>query len=66
MAEITYLEAIREALFEEMERDVNVFCLGEDIGRYGLVHRISQGLKSRGLVEFFAEPFLETCAPPGE
>ena len=29
MAEITYLEAIREALFEEMERDENVFMLGE-------------------------------------
>ena len=35
MAEITYLEAIREALFEEMDRDANVFCLGEDIGGYG-------------------------------
>ena len=35
MAEITYLEAIREALFEEMDRDANVFCLGEDIGAYG-------------------------------
>jgi pyruvate/2-oxoglutarate/acetoin dehydrogenase E1 component len=28
MADVTYLEAIREALFEEMERDANVFCLG--------------------------------------
>jgi 2-oxoisovalerate dehydrogenase E1 component beta subunit len=35
MAEITYLEAIREALFEEMERDPSVFMLGEDIGGYG-------------------------------
>jgi pyruvate/2-oxoglutarate/acetoin dehydrogenase E1 component len=35
MAEITYLVALREGLIEEMERDVNVFCLGEDIGRYG-------------------------------
>ena len=35
MSEITYLEAIREALFEEMARDENVFCLGEDIGAYG-------------------------------
>ena len=31
-AEVTYLEAIRQALFEEMARDENVFCLGEDIG----------------------------------
>ena len=29
MAELTYLEAIREALFEEMERDENVFCLAK-------------------------------------
>ena len=28
MAEITYLEAIREALVEEMARDENVFCMG--------------------------------------
>jgi pyruvate/2-oxoglutarate/acetoin dehydrogenase E1 component len=35
MSEVTFLEAIREALFEEMERDENVFCLGEDIGAYG-------------------------------
>ncbi len=44
MAEITYLEAIREALFEEMERDVNVFCMGEDIGRYGGAFKVTEGL----------------------
>ena len=37
MAEITYLEAIREALDEEMHRDENVFLLGEDIGAFGNV-----------------------------
>ena len=31
----TYLEAIREGLWEEMERDPDVFVLGEDIGVYG-------------------------------
>ena len=31
----TYLEAIREGLWEEMERDPSVFLLGEDIGVYG-------------------------------
>ena len=35
MPEITYLEAIREALFEEMDRDPNVFMIGEDIGGFG-------------------------------
>jgi pyruvate/2-oxoglutarate/acetoin dehydrogenase E1 component len=44
MAEITYLEAIREALFEEMERDVNVMCLGEDIGAYGGAFKVTDGL----------------------
>lgn len=33
--EITYLEAIRQALWEEMDRDERVFMLGEDIGVYG-------------------------------
>jgi 2-oxoisovalerate dehydrogenase E1 component beta subunit len=44
MAEITYLEAIREALFEEMERDANVFCMGEDIGKYGGAFKVTDGL----------------------
>jgi 2-oxoisovalerate dehydrogenase E1 component beta subunit len=44
MAEITYLEAIREALFEEMERDRNVFCMGEDIGKFGGAFKVTEGL----------------------
>ena len=47
MAEITYLEAIREALFEEMERDQNVFCLGEDIGAYGGAFKVTEGLLAK-------------------
>ena len=35
MAVITYLEAIRQALFDEMGRDERVFVIGEDIGAYG-------------------------------
>ena len=35
MPEITMLEAIRQALYEEMERDAAVVMLGEDIGVYG-------------------------------
>ena len=42
--EITYLEAIREALFEEMARDPNVFCLGEDIGAFGGAFKVTEGL----------------------
>ncbi|MEO6210393.1 MAG: alpha-ketoacid dehydrogenase subunit beta [Gemmatimonadaceae bacterium] len=47
MAEITYLEAIREALFEEMERDSNVFCMGEDIGAYGGAFKVTDGLLAK-------------------
>ncbi|MES3032721.1 MAG: alpha-ketoacid dehydrogenase subunit beta [Gemmatimonadota bacterium] len=47
MAEITYLEAIREALFEEMERDPNVFCLGEDIGGFGGAFKVTEGLQAK-------------------
>jgi len=45
--EITYLEAIREALFEEMARDENVFCMGEDIGAYGGAFKVTEGLMAR-------------------
>ncbi len=47
MAEITYLEAIREALFEEMERDENVICLGEDVGVFGGAFKVTEGLQAR-------------------
>ena len=47
MAEVTYLEAIREALIEEMERDTNVFCLGEDLGAYGGAFKATEGLLDR-------------------
>jgi 2-oxoisovalerate dehydrogenase E1 component beta subunit len=39
----TYLEAIREGLWEEMERDENVFCIGEDIGEYGGAFKVTAG-----------------------
>ncbi len=47
MAEVTYLEAIRQALIEEMERDESVFCLGEDIGAYGGAFKVTEGLLAR-------------------
>ncbi len=40
----TYLDAIREALFEEMRRDPKVFVLGEDVGPYGGAFGVTQGL----------------------
>ena len=47
MSEITYLEAIREGLFEEMERDKNVFCLGEDIGATAARFKVTEGLMAK-------------------
>ncbi len=47
MSEITYLEAIREALFEEMERDEQVFCMGEDIGAFGGAFKVTDGLLAK-------------------
>jgi pyruvate/2-oxoglutarate/acetoin dehydrogenase E1 component len=46
-AEITYLEAIREAITEEMERDADVFCIGEDIGAFGGAFKVTEGLVGR-------------------
>jgi len=43
----TYLEAIRSAIFEEMERDPTVFCIGEDIGIYGGAFKVTEGLIDR-------------------
>jgi 2-oxoisovalerate dehydrogenase E1 component beta subunit len=42
--QLTYLEAIREALSEEMRRDPKVFVLGEDVGPYGGAFGVTQGL----------------------
>jgi 2-oxoisovalerate dehydrogenase E1 component beta subunit len=43
MAQATYLEAIRQGLWEEMERDPTVFCIGEDIGIYGGAFKVTDG-----------------------
>src|SRR6266498_4108277 len=43
----TYLVAIAEALWEEMERDDNVFLLGEDIGIYGGAFKVTEGFIDR-------------------
>lgn len=45
--EATYLIAIAEALWEEMERDERVFLLGEDIGVYGGAFKVTEGFIER-------------------
>jgi pyruvate/2-oxoglutarate/acetoin dehydrogenase E1 component len=47
MPEITYLEALRQGLWEEMERDERVFLLGEDIAAYGGAFKLTHGFLER-------------------
>ena len=44
MAETTYLEAIRQGIWEEMERDPSVVVMGEDVGAYGGAFKITKGM----------------------
>ncbi|SFJ29961.1 alpha-ketoacid dehydrogenase subunit beta [Thermoflavimicrobium dichotomicum] len=53
---ITYAEAINEALREEMKADPNVILLGEDIGAYGGVFKVTKGL----LDEFGSDRVIDT------
>ena len=45
--EATFLQAISEALWEEMERDERVFMMGEDIGVYGGAFKVTEGFIDR-------------------
>jgi 2-oxoisovalerate dehydrogenase E1 component beta subunit len=56
MAEVTYLEAIRQGMMEEMRRDENVFILGEDIGAYGGAFKVTDGF----LAEFGERRVIDT------
>lgn len=47
MAEITYREALNQALAEEMERDDSVFLMGEEVGEYDGAYKVSKGLLER-------------------
>ncbi len=47
MREITYRQALNEALAEELERDPNVFLLGEEVAQYNGAYKVSQGLLDR-------------------
>jgi 2-oxoisovalerate dehydrogenase E1 component beta subunit len=56
MAELTYLEALRDGLREEMRRDERVFILGEDVGRYGGAFKVTEGF----VEEFGEERVIDT------
>lgn len=47
MTAVTYLEAIRQALIEEMDADPSVFLIGEDIGHFGGAFRVTEDLMQR-------------------
>jgi pyruvate dehydrogenase E1 component beta subunit len=47
MAVLTYREALNEALREEMERDPDVFLMGEEVAQYDGAYKVSKGLLQR-------------------
>ncbi len=62
MAPVTMLEAIRQAMFEEMERDPAVVAMGEDIGIYGGAFKATEGLLDRfGPERVIDTPISETA-----
>jgi pyruvate/2-oxoglutarate/acetoin dehydrogenase E1 component len=56
MPTVTYVEAIRQGISEELERDPAVFVIGEDVGTYGGAFRVTAGLLDR----FGPERILDT------
>ena len=56
MPEVTYLEALKQGLREEMQRDERVFILGEDVGTYGGAFKVTEGF----LAEFGAQRVIDT------
>ncbi|HNW58740.1 MAG TPA: alpha-ketoacid dehydrogenase subunit beta [bacterium] len=56
MVETTYLQAITDAMREELQRDSRVFLLGEDIGIYGGAFKVTKGL----IEEFGEERVMDT------
>ena len=56
MVELTYREAVKQALRDAIKRDERVFLMGEDVGRYGGCYAVSHGL----LAEFGPERIRDT------
>ncbi len=56
MVEMSYREAVKQALRDAIKRDERVFLMGEDVGRYGGCYAVSHGL----LAEFGAERIRDT------
>jgi pyruvate/2-oxoglutarate/acetoin dehydrogenase E1 component len=58
---VTYLEAIRQGIWEEMERDPSVFCIGEDIGTYGGAFKVTDGFIDRSGAERVIDTPIAGC-----
>ncbi|HEY8594888.1 MAG TPA: pyruvate dehydrogenase (acetyl-transferring) E1 component subunit alpha [Devosiaceae bacterium] len=54
--EITYREAVKQAIVDALKRDERVFLMGEDVGRYGGCYAVSKGL----LAEFGPDRIRDT------
>src|SRR5260221_2826091 len=61
MRELTYREALREAMIEEMERDDRVFLMGEEVGHYQGAYKVSEGM----LDKFGARRVIDTPIAEG-
>ncbi|MFN9861178.1 MAG: pyruvate dehydrogenase complex E1 component subunit beta [Pseudanabaena sp.] len=60
MAEVTFFNALREAIDEEMERDPAVYVLGEDVGHYGGSYNVTKDLyKKYGDLRLLDTPIAE-------
>ncbi|WP_000279891.1 pyruvate dehydrogenase complex E1 component subunit beta, partial [Leptospira interrogans] len=47
MAVLTYREALNRAMCEEMDKDPNIFLMGEEVGHYDGAYKVSQGMLSK-------------------
>jgi 2-oxoisovalerate dehydrogenase E1 component beta subunit len=66
MAERTYLQAISDALRQEMRRDKRVFVIGEDVGVYGGAFKVTQGFQEEfGEWRVIDAPLSETAIVGG-
>ncbi|MGH9431749.1 MAG: alpha-ketoacid dehydrogenase subunit beta [Terriglobia bacterium] len=62
MAVLTHLEAIRQGIWEEMERDPSVFLIGEDIAEYGGAFKVTAGMLEKfGALRVIDTPISESA-----
>src|SRR5437867_3367928 len=58
---ISFREALREAMVEEMERDPSIFLMGEEVGHYNGAYKVSEGMLERfGEARVIDTPIAET------